>query len=106
MPFLPTAKAGRCSVVSLRGATTNDGYGSSEVPGPVARGSLQHLVGVAHIRDLFALDREGADTAGSASRAAPMVPPAKPLGALMRELREQRQHMAFVGDEYGGLLGS
>ena len=23
----------------------------------------------------------------------------------MRELREQRQHLAFIGDEYGGLLG-
>ena len=34
-----------------------------------------------------------------------MVPPNKPLGQLMRELREQRQHLAFVGDEYGGLLG-
>ncbi len=72
---------------------------------PVARGSLQHLVGVAHVRDLVTLDRQGTASTETASHPAPMVPPNKPLGQLMRELREQRQHLAFVGDEYGGLLG-
>ena len=34
-----------------------------------------------------------------------VVPETKDLGALLRELREKRRHMAIVADEYGGTAG-
>ena len=38
-------------------------------------------------------------------RPAHVVPEAKPIDELLRELREQRTHIAIVADEYGGLAG-
>src|SRR3712207_1430794 len=34
-----------------------------------------------------------------------IVPETKDLGPLLRELREQRRHLAVVADEYGGTAG-
>jgi putative hemolysin len=73
---------------------------------PVGRGSLDHVVGFTHVRDL-------AKVAGSApmptvqqlSLPLSVVPEAKDLGALLRELREQRQQLAIVADEYGRTVG-
>ena len=35
----------------------------------------------------------------------PIIPGTKDLGALLRELRERREHLAVVADEYGGTVG-
>ena len=64
--------------------------------------SLDHLVGMVHVRDLIASPGE---TVGSLARDAMVVPMTKDLGALLRELREARQVMAIVVDEYGGTAG-
>src|SRR4051794_36492648 len=69
---------------------------------PVGKESLDHLVGIVHIRDLIASPDEAA---GSLVRPAMVVPMTKDLGALLRELREARQVMAVVVDEYGGTAG-
>lgn len=69
---------------------------------PVGRETLDHLVGVVHFRDL--LEHPGA-TVGDLARQPPIVPVTKDLGALLRELREERQQMAIVVDEYGGTAG-
>jgi CBS domain containing-hemolysin-like protein len=34
-----------------------------------------------------------------------VVPETKDLGAMLRELRQLRRHMAIVADEYGGTVG-
>jgi putative hemolysin len=72
----------------------------------VAEGSLDRLVGVIHVRELLAAARV-APTAPIWDSAHPMlvVPEAKDLGALLRELRDARRHMAVVVDEYGGTAG-
>ena len=73
---------------------------------PVGRGSLDHLVGVVHVRDLVAAQRSAPERPiGARAEAAPVVPATKDLGALLRELREQRRHLAIVADEYGGTAG-
>jgi putative hemolysin len=73
---------------------------------PVGKGSVDHLVGVVHVRELVAaVRREPTEPIGSHAEPAPVVPATKDLGALLRELREQRRHLAIVADEYGGTAG-
>jgi putative hemolysin len=73
---------------------------------PVGRGSVDHLVGVVHVRELVAAVRRApAEPIGDRAEAVPVVPATKDLGALLRELREQRRHLAIVADEYGGTAG-
>jgi putative hemolysin len=69
---------------------------------PVGRESLDHLVGVVHFRDLLASPQT---PVGDLAKTPPIVPMTKDLGALLRELREERQPMAVVVDEYGGTAG-
>ena len=69
---------------------------------PVGEETLDHLVGIVHFRDLLA-SRDA--RVRELARPAPVVPETKDLGALLRELREQRQQMAVVVDEYGGTAG-
>jgi putative hemolysin len=69
---------------------------------PVGRESLDHLAGIVHVRDLVAAP---AETVGALARESMVVPETKDLGALLRELREARQVMAIVVDEYGAAAG-
>src|SRR3954453_15449363 len=69
---------------------------------PVGKASLDRLQGTVHVRDLVA-SPEG--RVGSLAHEAMVVPMTKDLGALLRELREARQVMAVVVDEYGGTAG-
>jgi putative hemolysin len=77
---------------------------------PVASGTLDHVVGVVLLPDLAAAAR-GRDARGEAAtvadlaRPALVVPETKDVGALLRELREQRQQLAIVIDEYGATAG-
>ena len=75
---------------------------------PVYRGSLDEILGILHVRDLFAAMHECviADVDIEALlRPAPMVPETKKLGALLTEFRRTNQHMAIVIDEYGAVEG-
>jgi len=73
---------------------------------PVGEGSLDRPVGVVHVREIVAAARKepGATIAGRA-RTAPIVPETKDLGALLRELRDRRRHLALVVDEWGATAG-
>jgi putative hemolysin len=73
---------------------------------PVGSGSLDSLVGVAHLQEIVAAARVDPDSPVAAlARSAPIIPETKDLGALLRELREARQQLAVVVDEYGGTAG-
>jgi putative hemolysin len=73
---------------------------------PVGAGSLDRLTGVMHYRELIAAARSDPDAPiGPRAQPAPIVPETKDLGALLRELREGRHHLAIVVDEYGGTAG-
>jgi len=75
---------------------------------PVYRGSLDDVVGVLHVRDLFAAlhDRgiDGVDVR-ALLRPAIMVPETKRLDELLSDFRATSNHMAIVVDEYGSLAG-
>jgi magnesium and cobalt exporter, CNNM family len=73
---------------------------------PVAEGSVDRLAGVIHARELVAAARlDPTEAIRGSARTALVVPEGKDLGALLRELREARQHLAIVVDEYGGTAG-
>jgi putative hemolysin len=75
---------------------------------PVYRGSIEDIVGILHVRDLFsALNDPGLAQVNVEEllRPAHMVPETKDLAALLTEFRRTGQHMAIVVDEYGGLEG-
>ena len=73
---------------------------------PVGDGSLDRVIGIAHQRDLALAVRRGAPGAvEDLARPALIVPETKDVGALLRELREARQTLAIVADEYGGTAG-
>ena len=75
---------------------------------PVYRGSLDDVVGILHVRDLFsALYDDGIDNVSVTDlvRPAHFVPETKDLGALLAEFRRTNQHMAIVLDEYGSVEG-
>ncbi len=75
---------------------------------PVYRGSLDEIVGILHVRNLFAalMDRGIAEVRiEELLRDAFVVPETKDLAALLAEFRSQNQHMAIVLDEYGAMEG-
>ncbi len=73
---------------------------------PVGRGSLDEVAGIVHMRDLAAAARRAPATpVADLARPALFVPETKDLGALLREMREGRQQLAIVVDEYGDTAG-
>ena len=75
---------------------------------PVYRDSLDEIVGVLHVRDLFSalVDRGIAGVQiEQLLRPAHIVPETKDLAALLTEFRRTNQHLAVVVDEYGELEG-
>ncbi|HKG43750.1 MAG TPA: hemolysin family protein [Gaiellaceae bacterium] len=75
---------------------------------PVYRESIDNVVGVLHVRDLFsALNDRGLDAVqlDQILRPAHIVPETKDLAALLAEFRRTNQHLAVVVDEYGELEG-
>jgi putative hemolysin len=75
---------------------------------PVYRESLDDIVGVLHVRDLFtAIHDRGirdVDLEGLL-RQAYVVPETKDLGSLLQEFRRTNNHFAVVIDEYGAMVG-
>jgi putative hemolysin len=75
---------------------------------PVYRDSLDDVVGILHVRDLFSALRERGMHEVKIEgivRPAHIVPETKDLAALLAEFRRTNQHMAIVVDEYGEMEG-
>jgi len=75
---------------------------------PVYRDSLDDVVGILHVRDLFSGLRERGMhdvKIEGIVRPAHIVPETKDLAALLSEFRRTNQHMAIVVDEYGEMEG-
>jgi magnesium and cobalt exporter, CNNM family len=76
---------------------------------PVYRGSLDDILGILHVRDLFRAAEESGGIANvkieALVRPAHIVPETKDLAALLREFRRTKEHMAIVVDEYGAMEG-
>jgi CBS domain containing-hemolysin-like protein len=75
---------------------------------PVYRESLDNVVGILHVRDLFSalVDRGIANVqVEDIVRPAHVVPETKDLAAMLTEFRRTNQHLAIVVDEYGSMDG-
>jgi putative hemolysin len=75
---------------------------------PVYRDSLDDIVGVLHVRDLFSAIHDrglGGLDLESLLRSAYVVPESKDLASLLQEFRRTNNHFAVVFDEYGGMVG-
>ena len=75
---------------------------------PVYRESLDDVVGVLHVRDLFGAMHDGGVEnidLESLLRTAYVVPVSKDLASLLQEFRRTNNHFAVVFDEYGGMVG-
>jgi putative hemolysin len=73
---------------------------------PIYQESVDHIVGVLHIRDLLRGQRSTSPIAVKDLAMPPyFVPETKPLNELLREFQKQRQQIAIVVDEYGGTAG-
>jgi CBS domain containing-hemolysin-like protein len=87
---------------------------------PIFEGSIDHIVGILHIRDLLRAHLATEHPDPLPSDAAPpglppslqsilqpplFVPETKPLRELLRELQARHQQVAIVVDEYGGTAG-
>jgi CBS domain containing-hemolysin-like protein len=65
------------------------------------------LVGVVYAKDLIAAERSGKGTESikTSLHAVEVVPEMKPVADLMRQMQQEKFHLAMVADEYGLLAG-
>ena len=72
---------------------------------PLCDGSMDKILGFVHTKDLLRVtDGESFDLR-SVCRPPKYVPERMPLSSLLNLFRETRQHLAFVVDEYGSVVG-
>jgi CBS domain containing-hemolysin-like protein len=77
---------------------------------PLFEDTLDTVVGMLHLKDLFAVLADPARTGphpglASLRREVLFVPPSMPVLDLLTEMRRRRIHMAIVVDEFGGTDG-
>jgi magnesium and cobalt transporter len=72
---------------------------------PVFDGDRDQVIGVLLAKDLLRHFTGGGPDLRSMLRPALFIPESKPLNVLLREFRANRNHMAIVVDEYGGVAG-
>ncbi len=74
---------------------------------PLCDGSLDRVLGLVHVKDLFQNEQNLASAAAldSIKRPVYFVPENKGIQSLLADFRKNRIHMAVVVDEYGSTLG-
>ncbi len=101
----------RADIVAMRADVTLDqaieqirGDGHSRLP--VYREQLDDIIGMVHVKDVFAyVGRSEAFSLEAILREPLMVAPRIRVLDLLLQMRQARMHMALVVDEYGGIDG-
>jgi len=73
---------------------------------PVCDTSMDKVLGVVHIKDLIGMPAEEAVDLRTLMRPPHYVPETIPASRLLRQFQATHQHMAFVLDEYGTVIGT
>lgn len=72
---------------------------------PLYDDSLDHIIGLIHLRDLFKLQRTDSTDLRSIVKPVLRVPERKPILRLLAEMQHTFTHMAIVKDEFGVTQG-
>ena len=72
---------------------------------PVYEGERDNIIGILMAKDLLKLQRAPELNLRTLLRPAVFVPESKRLNELLRDFRSNRNHLAIVIDEFGGLAG-
>lgn len=78
-------------------------HGFSRIP--VYHHTIDNIIGVIHEKDFFKAMRKGYTDISSLIESTLYTTGSVKIGALLRTLRDNHQHMAVVVDEYGGTEG-
>ena len=91
------------SVASALEAALAAGY--SRIP--VHEEGIDDVTGIAYTKDLVRAERSGKaeQPVRLSARAPKFIPESKEVASLLREMQEEKFHMAIVVDEYGGTAG-
>ncbi|MGA2263443.1 MAG: hemolysin family protein [Acidobacteriota bacterium] len=103
----PRTRISACSEDATMGALRDVMVESRHSRIPIYRGDIDHIVGVAYIRQLLAQYSQGKESAPLTSLIHPalFVPETKRVSALLKELQTRGDHTAIVIDEFGGVAG-
>ncbi|MEK9776209.1 MAG: transporter associated domain-containing protein [Quisquiliibacterium sp.] len=72
---------------------------------PVIEGERDNVIGILHAKDLLRLYADDPPELRDLLRGAVFIPESKRLNVLLRDFRANRNHIAIVVDEYGGVSG-
>jgi CBS domain containing-hemolysin-like protein len=72
---------------------------------PIYRASLDDIIGMVHIKDLFRRLRSRRDVHANDARPVPYLPETADIDTLLKAMRAARTQMAVVMDEHGGTAG-
>ncbi len=74
---------------------------------PVYADDLDHITGVAHVKDSYAIEpgRRRETRVSEITRPPLVVPETKDLASLLAEMRRERSQLVVVVDEFGGTAG-
>ena len=92
-------------------ATVGDALEAALVAGysriPVEEDGIDDIIGIAYAKDLVRAERQGkaAQVVRDSMRPPKFIPESKEVSDLLREMQEEKFHMAIVVDEYGGTAG-
>ena len=81
------------------------GAGYSRIP--VEADGIDDIIGIVYAKDLVRAERVGkaGQVVRDSMRPAKFIPETKDVSDLLREMQEEKFHMAIVVDEYGGTAG-
>lgn len=89
------------SIEQILGAAIDVGYTRL----PIYQGSIDNIVGFVHIKDVYRLFVRGETRINEILRKVERVPESLPVVDVWENLRNKRQYVAIVFDEYGGTAG-
>jgi CBS domain containing-hemolysin-like protein len=72
---------------------------------PLCEDSLEHVIGIIHIKDLVGLDASSQIDLRELARKSHHVPETMPISQLLRHFQKTHQLMAMVVDEHGTIVG-
>jgi CBS domain containing-hemolysin-like protein len=74
---------------------------------PVFEDSIDNIIGLVYIKDLLEMLLNGKEKKEISEFVKPIyfIPEGKPINQLLSEMKQRKEHMAIVVDEYGGTSG-